>query len=134
MYPHPSSNTTALLKAQFQKQMEALPDDGKPVFLEEFFPLSLAGVSFEDYLAVFIEVTQPRARAYTTYYCANNPSVKNPIADQICEAWLQLVQKYATNTTANLALKSDDGAATGLGDTHDGHMAPMDKPALWCQG
>ena len=44
--------------------------------------------------------TQPRARAYTTYYCANNPAAAvNPILSAICDTWLELVQEYATNAT-----------------------------------
>ena len=127
MYPHPTSNTTALLRTQFQNQMDELPDDGKPVFVEEFFPLSLSlrrdtlAESYADYMSVFLEVTQPRTRAYTTYYCANNPSAANPIVDAICDTWLLLLQcsadagdwqECATNGTTNdygkLSRKSDD--------------------------
>ena len=93
MYPHPASNTTSLLRAQFQNQMDALPDDGKPVVVEEFYPLSLSSaVSYDDYFKVFLEVTQPRTRAYTTYYCANDPHLANPFLNAICKAWLLMLQ------------------------------------------
>jgi hypothetical protein len=49
-YPHPTSNTTALLKAQFEQQLSELPDDDKPVMVEEFFPLSLSGASLRHYV------------------------------------------------------------------------------------
>ena len=32
--------------------MDELPDDGKPVFVEEFFPLTLSGMSFTEYFKV----------------------------------------------------------------------------------
>ena len=90
--------------------MDELPDDDKPVFVEEFYPLTLSGrVSYRDYMRVFLEVTQPRAQAYTTYYCANDPAMTNPFLEAICKPWLALVQECATNATVGrLPLKNDD--------------------------
>ena len=45
-----------------------------------------------EYLQLFLEATQPRARAYTTYYCPTNST--NAIANAVCEEWLGLMQQH----------------------------------------
>ena len=71
--------------------MSELPNDKKPVFVEEFFPLGLnPAIPVVDYLQLFTEVVSPRARAFTTYFCPTTGMLKD-----YCEDWLTLVATYA---------------------------------------
>ena len=102
MHPPSNINTTAALSAHFMQQMAQLPADDTPVFIEEFFPLSLnCAISTSDSLGHCIVATQPCARGCTAYYCqaARSPP-PNPMLDAICKDWLDMVQAYAANSTA----------------------------------
>ena len=95
LYPPSSINTSNGLRTHFEQQMAELPDDDKPVFVEEFFPLGLnPAISVVDYLSLFTEVVSPRARAFTTYFCPTTGMLK-----EYCEDWLALVAKYASKNS-----------------------------------
>jgi hypothetical protein len=105
LYPPNDINTTTGLRTHFQQQMAELPNDNKPVFVEEFFPLGLnPAISVVDYLQIFTQVVSPRARAFTTYFCPTTGVLK-----EYCEGWLALVATYAAQNATATAENNEAG-------------------------
>ena len=67
--------------------------DGKPVVIEEFYPLvGGAGASFEQIRDMLLEATRPRAVGYVSFYWGDPEEMNwpNPIAKAIYADWLRI--------------------------------------------
>lgn len=78
-------------RREWRRQLDRAPAD-KPVIIEEMFPLHLSpGVSQQDYLNLFLEVTRPRVAGWVSFYWGEPDTLpaSNPFANAIYEAWLK---------------------------------------------
>lgn len=92
----------AVNRERWRKRMAEVPD-GKPVVIEEFFPMLLPqGVTFQQALDAMLEATRPRASGWVSFYWGPAAELNwpTPIARAIYEDWLKLWSETGLRVSA----------------------------------
>lgn len=95
LYPSPSMvNATAAQRA-WAKDVAWLPDDGKPMWVEEYAPLNAApGITMQELLGALLNATRSRATAWFSFYWGsarhlNETGVAAEVYNAMVDSWRQ---------------------------------------------
>lgn len=106
LYPDPVPAGEDYLQVNARRWSERLAamTDGKPIILEEFYPLWLpAGVAPRDLLRTMLEATSPRAAGWVSFYWGEPETLNWPMPELagFYEGWLRLWSNAAGGKIAS---------------------------------
>ena len=80
---------------KWKRRIDTLPNDGRPVIIEEMYPLGGApGISWTDLLQAYITSTSPRTIGYMSFYWGTAEQLKmGPIGASLYNKWLGIFSK-----------------------------------------
>lgn len=94
LYPH-GNDTLGQLMEKWKRRIDTLPNDGRPVIIEEMYPLGGApGISWTDLLQAYITSTSPRTVGYMSFFWGTAEQLKmGPIGASLYNKWLGIFSK-----------------------------------------